>query len=156
MKVELTILPPQALMTLVHLLLIKDALERELPNQLEELYKMLLNGETYRVYEIIRDELKRNDSIDNQYSDHITFKCDFEITQLNDKIIAVPVNGNERPYFLELNNESASALKFMIETKSIGKTLSFLCDLYKDENKDEIMENLLDFISEPKTQNIIN
>jgi len=136
--------------------LIKDALERELPNQLEELYKMLLNGETYRVYEIIRDELKRNDSIDNQYSDHITFKCDFEITQLNDKIIAVPVNGNERPYFLELNNESASALKFMIETKSIGKTLSFLCDLYKDENKDEIMENLLDFISELKTQNIIN
>jgi len=137
--------------------LIKDALARELPNQLEELYKMLLNGEAYHVYEIIKDELKRNESnFDNQYNDHITFKCDFEITQLNDKIIAVPINGNEKPYFLELNKESASALKFMIETKSIKRTLTLLNDLYKEENSDEIRENLLDFISELKSQEIID
>jgi len=76
-------------------------------------------------------------------------KYDLEIMEVGDSIVAVPVgeNANELHAMINLNEESKKIIELIKESNTPDEVLDKLCKLYPEETKNELGQQLCDFLN---------
>lgn len=77
-------------------------------------------------------------------------KYDLEFMEVGKDIVAVPVgdNANELHAMININNESKQILELIKESNTPEEVLDKLCKLYPNDNRNELGQQLCDFLNQ--------